>query len=470
MNDPDVCVLGAGPAGAALAARLARLGIDVVLVERQPFPRPKVGESLGPGIWPLLERLGVRERVVAAGFVRSPQARVRWRGDEGARASAGDPAWADGLTVARDHFDEILLDDARAAGATILRPASAGRPRRLADGWELPLRDGRVLRPRLLADATGRRRILGGSRTLTSPPMLALHAVWQEGGSHDRPQTRVDVLDRGWLWGAHLPGGQVRAMAFVDPATVSAAGRDRERLYAELLGASPMFAELLADARPAGPVRACDATSYLAAEPVDANTVKVGEAAFAIDPLSSSGVQVAIQGALAAAAVVRTVLAPEGDTRAALRYYGDLVTHTSERHAATAGALYAEHETHARSAFWCRRSTRSGNDRPAGPRPARLGELLPLRVRLVADTALDPVPCLVGDGIELRRALAHPGLDRPVAFLAGAEIAPLLDALHAAPSLGQAVSAWDRALSAGRGQQIAAWLARRGLVEARPGH
>ncbi|MGH8965511.1 MAG: NAD(P)/FAD-dependent oxidoreductase, partial [Actinomycetes bacterium] len=191
--------------------------------------------------------------------------------------------------------------------------------------------------------------------------------------------------------------------------------------------------------------------------------IRVGEAAFAIDPLSSSGVQTAIQTGLAAAAAVHSVLAPDGDTHAALTYYTDHQRYSVQRHAATAAARYAEHRLHADAAFWRRRS--AGTAPVPSPRIAALADLLPLRVRLAPGAAVLDTPCLIGDRIELRRALTHPALDRPVAFLGGSELAPLLDQLPAAPSLAAAIGRWDRSLPSGRALEIAAWLRRRGLLE-----
>ncbi|MGH3994238.1 MAG: NAD(P)/FAD-dependent oxidoreductase, partial [Pseudonocardiaceae bacterium] len=328
---------------------------------------------------------------------------------------------------------------------------------------------GRLLPARFLADATGRRHLLGGHRTPSAPRTLALHALWCGGPPSDGSQTRIDALAEGWLWGAHLPGGGLRAMAFVDPETLMAEGRDRERLYRRLLAASPLFAELVSSAQVAGRVQVCDATSYATTTPIDTTSVKVGEAAFAIDPLSSSGVQTAIQTGLAAAAALHTMLAPDGDTHAALTYYIDHQRYSVGRHAATASGLYAEHLPHADAVFWRRRSAGVPPPvppvPPSSPRGVALADLLPLRVRLPSTAALVDRPCLLGDRIELRRALTHPAVDRPVAFLGGIELAPLLDDLHAAPSLAAAISSWDRSLPSLHGPKIAAWLHQRGLLE-----
>src|SRR3954469_25746264 len=129
MREAEVVVLGAGPAGSAAAITAAAAGLRVVVVERERFPRPAPGESLHPGVQPLLRQLGVEEAVLAQRFLRHPGHVVRWGGPErfepfGADASG---AWQ-GFQAWRPTFDQILLDRARELGAAVLQPCQVRGP------------------------------------------------------------------------------------------------------------------------------------------------------------------------------------------------------------------------------------------------------------------------------------------------------------------------------------------------------
>ncbi len=517
-------MVGGGPAGATLACRLATLGHSVVVVERERFPRAHVGESVSPGVWSLLETIGARDAVEAAGFPRAVEARVRWGGrEEGmrdgapeARVRGGAPEGGamrrpatrrsrtaePGITVDRGVFDRLLLDQARSAGARILQPAKASPPIAIAGGWEVPVAsaDGcQPVRARFLADASGRARLLGGRRRRTAPRTVALHALWAGVESHTA-HTAVEARPQSWLWGAHLPGGAFRAMAFVEPELVRRglrAGERVEDLYRELLGASSLFSHLLAGAaRLQSGVRVCDATCYADENPIDASSAKVGEAAFAIDPLSSSGVQTAIQTGVAAAIAIRTILSPDGDPGAATAYFREHQRHAVERHQSLAARSYEMCAAYAAEPFWRRRSggarpeARSGEgtapsagggrgswstgmagSRLAGaptPPPAQavsLQDLLGRPVSLSPRSALVLTPCVVGERVEFRRALCAPALPRPVAYLGDTELAPLLDRLSADRTLREAVEDWARSIPVGAAYAVAGWLVENGLLE-----
>src|SRR5947209_17715838 len=101
----DICVIGAGPAGSVFAARMAQLGHQVHLIERQRFPRPHLGESLSPGVITLLRAADMHVAVEAAGFPRVKGVWVNWA--DGPRLRE-DPEQG-GLLVDRGEFDLCLL-------------------------------------------------------------------------------------------------------------------------------------------------------------------------------------------------------------------------------------------------------------------------------------------------------------------------------------------------------------------------
>ena len=64
----DVVVIGGGPGGSTTATMLARQGWQVLLLERERFPRDHIGESLLPASIPVLEELGVLPAVQEGGI------------------------------------------------------------------------------------------------------------------------------------------------------------------------------------------------------------------------------------------------------------------------------------------------------------------------------------------------------------------------------------------------------------------
>ena len=88
----DVIVVGGGPAGAAAAISSVNRGLSVCLVERDQFPRDRPGETLHPGVQPLLALLGVEAEVLAAGFLRHPGIWVGWNDKPNFQAFGHDVA------------------------------------------------------------------------------------------------------------------------------------------------------------------------------------------------------------------------------------------------------------------------------------------------------------------------------------------------------------------------------------------
>ncbi len=123
----DAIVIGAGPAGASTAILLARAGWQVALIEKQRFPRRKVcGECIAASNLPLLDALGIGAAV--ARLAGADLKRVAlMRGLDTIVAPlprAEGPGHPFGRALGREELDTLLVMQARAAGATVLQPAS----------------------------------------------------------------------------------------------------------------------------------------------------------------------------------------------------------------------------------------------------------------------------------------------------------------------------------------------------------
>jgi flavin-dependent dehydrogenase len=460
----DVAVIGGGPAGAVLATRLAQLGLAVCLIERARFPRRHVGESLTPGVLPMLASIGAAEAVADAGFSRVHEVSVRWDSTETVRR---DPR-GQGILVDRGRFDAALVAHAVSSGVHLLQPAQVRERLRTPAGFRLAVDacgERLDVDARFLADAGGRSAALPGRRRPTGPRTIALFGYWTGEWLPERP--RIEAGEREWFWGVPIPDGTYNTLVFVDARRLRAEPRAplEDRLRA-LLGRSGLMPHLQG-ARLVGRARAIDATPYLCDDVVGPRHIRVGDAALALDPISSSGVQKAIQTALSGAIVVNTLLGKPEASEAALRFYRDSVTDASGRHAAWAAGHYRSVGARSRDVFWTARA--AGADRDTSE--ATFTETEAARafddddpLELSAECRWEETPCLGARYVEVKPALRHPRLDGPLAYLAGHELGPLLRDLGAGTTSRELARGWRDRVPLETGLSIARWLSERGVL------
>lgn len=205
----DVLILGAGPAGCAAAIRARQSGLSVVILEAKPVPGLAPGETLHPGIEPLLKQLGVLDQVLRAGFRRHLGIWVE-RESQRQFSSYGedkDGPWR-GFQADRRMFHQILQRAALDAGATLIRNASPQAVLTAGGRVRGVVIEDRHVHATWTLDATGRSAWLARTLALPasrrSPPLRVRFGWGNSDGKHRDDQPSFVFREDGWDWKAPL--------------------------------------------------------------------------------------------------------------------------------------------------------------------------------------------------------------------------------------------------------------------------
>lgn len=329
--DAEVVVVGAGPAGAALALQLARAGRDVLVLERSRFPRDKpCGDCINAGAVAELERLGLADRLRRA---LSPTALVGWRVEapDGTafRAGFGTNGTARcGWALRRREFDAALLAEAERAGARIRFGLRAYDLLREADRTVGVLaREGATsheVRARFVVGADGLRSAVRARLGLgRRPPRLRKIAlVGHHAGAAVSESYGELRVRRGRCCGyAPLPDGANVTLVVPQREAAGMPG-DRRAFFLSALAAFPEVAERVGLYGLEDRIMVTGPFDRPAIRAWARGALLVGDAAGYYDPFTGQGIHQALRtGSLAAEAIV-SVLEHGEPERSALSRYG----------------------------------------------------------------------------------------------------------------------------------------------------
>jgi flavin-dependent dehydrogenase len=315
-HDYDVIIAGGGPAGSSTANFLRQRGRTVLVLEKEKFPRFHIGESLLPFANDIWKELGVLEKMDAT-YIHKPGAMFVHEESGSTFTYYFDTAIRPGrpyaYQVKRADFDKMLLDEARAKGAEVREETRVDDVTIDAEGVTAKCTgpEGTYeVTAKFFVDATGRDALMANRHRLKEPDGLittnvAVHTMYQNvdwTGALEEGNIIIGLFDGGWYWVIPFKDRDTSVgFVFEKSFTKINRGSRPEEMFDIALDATPHLRSRLTNATRILEVASQANWSYRCRQFYSERMLMVGDAAAFVDPLFSTGVLLAVNGAKFAA-------------------------------------------------------------------------------------------------------------------------------------------------------------------------
>ncbi|MEZ9139954.1 MULTISPECIES: NAD(P)/FAD-dependent oxidoreductase [unclassified Shewanella] len=312
----DVVIIGAGPSGAIAASLLHQQGKQVLVLEKQHFPRFSIGESLLPYCMQFIEQAGMLEAVEQAGFQFKNGAAFRHNGTYTTFDFTEKFTQGPGTTfqVQRGQFDKLLADTAVSQGVEIRyghqvndidlgQNASSTSILTVTDEHDSVYR----VTAKYVLDASGFGRVLPRLLHLEKPSNLpARSAIFTHiednitDASFDREKILISVHPSQkdiWYWLIPFSDGRCSVGVVAEPHLIEHCQGDLEEQLWQLLNEEPGLKALLSNAKVLQPCASLKGYSANVSTLATSQFALLGNAGEFLDPVFSSGVTIAMQSA-----------------------------------------------------------------------------------------------------------------------------------------------------------------------------
>ncbi|MEO8571712.1 MAG: FAD-dependent monooxygenase [Chloroflexota bacterium] len=312
----EIAIVGGGPAGAVLAARLASAGRDVVVLERSPAWHWRAGGVFtSPAAVAALRRVGLGDATLASVARPIPAMRVETLGGTTFRLTYGADAGGEpAVGFDRSRLDPALLDLALAAGAKVRRGWQVTNVDLDTGVLEALDADGSraFIKVSVIVGADGPHSVVaraaGVARRARLDPRIGLTYHLPDPDPTGCRDARMRVLRDGYIGIAPVAGGRVNVGIVLGRSWLPALARDGARTIAdEIVAAIPAVDGDPADWRHGDPTDSIAGASPLGhrvTRRADRGWLLVGDAAGFLDPFTGEGLHRALVSAELAAAAI----------------------------------------------------------------------------------------------------------------------------------------------------------------------
>jgi flavin-dependent dehydrogenase len=334
MSCYDVIIIGAGPAGSTSALLLAREGFKVIVLEKAKFPRFHIGESILPQNFPLIQELGLEDALFRLPHLKKYGAEFGMGDDHNTTRFNFDSALIPGsntFNVERAHFDKMLMDQTRAAGAEVREETGVKSIEKLMQGdCAVTIDGGETLSSKIILDASGHGTVIGRHLGLRKPVAdTNLHKVAylehfdhveRLPGNEDGHPTII-MTTEGWFWLIGL-NEKTTSIGFVThPNFIKRVNIPANRMLQWAIARCPVVRHRMRNAvGPATNTVLAD-FSYTCKPIAGDGYFMVGDAGCFLDPIFSTGVTLAMKGAQQAARHTAALLRNQATPAAVRREY-----------------------------------------------------------------------------------------------------------------------------------------------------
>jgi len=313
VESVDILIVGAGPSGSVCASLLNQEGIDVLVIEKQKFPRFSIGESLLPQSMVYLEKAGMLEEVLKAGYQYKNGAAFRNKNaystfDFSDKATEGPSGT---FQVKRDEFDKRLADCAQNQGVRIRYRNEVLSIRQFKDYCELDIKDEQgscyIIKANFVLDASGFGRVLPRLLNLEKPSEFPVRqSIFCHIKDHicdvnyDREKILISVHPQNpdvWYWLIPFSDGHCSLGIVAEPDFFLSANGSPKELLMHYLSEEKGLAELLSSATIVNEVQQINGYSADVESLFGKNYALLGNAGEFLDPVFSSGVTIAVKSA-----------------------------------------------------------------------------------------------------------------------------------------------------------------------------